>query len=369
MASVSRLVSKDCSLDRNQPDLRFRANLGAGGRLCTSNVWRNGGKITTLNLTASHHRQCSFTLCRRVARTVNVELFLCAVSNMFLVMKIQPVAAGELLPERPSDPDCPGAEVDNSLLHERPYEPPCSVSNYLLGFTSRAPCKVQPYGYGVGVGVGFLSFIAFHISWLPKLCSVQGSAISSNLKALNWILQPLCMSAPVGLTDTVEPTFSCPGRTTSLDIFAYTEKELTNGQASLSSSYIVGFRVGEHLLPNGDLYSGSLLGNMPESSGKYIWSDGSVYEGEWRRGMRHGHGKTQWPSGAVYDLMLGLQLGIRNGISSVSNPSPIRNGITFLFLIESASTILEAEFIPSPFRFRFQLETEFRQIRDGNFRF
>ncbi|KAK9161122.1 hypothetical protein Syun_007463 [Stephania yunnanensis] len=37
MASVSRLVSKDCSLDRNKPDLRFRANLGAGGRLCTSN--------------------------------------------------------------------------------------------------------------------------------------------------------------------------------------------------------------------------------------------------------------------------------------------------------------------------------------------
>ncbi|KAK9100648.1 hypothetical protein Scep_024078 [Stephania cephalantha] len=30
----------------------------------------------------------------------------------------------------------------------------------------------------------YLSFKAFHISWLPKLCSVQGSAISSNLKAL-----------------------------------------------------------------------------------------------------------------------------------------------------------------------------------------
>ncbi|KAK9127506.1 hypothetical protein Syun_016303 [Stephania yunnanensis] len=112
----------------------------------------------------------------------------------------------------------------------------------------------------------------------------------------NRILQPLCMSAPVGLTDTVEPSFSCPGRTISLDIFAYTEKELTNGQASLSSSDIAGFRVEELLLPNGDLYSGSLLGNMPESSGKYIWSDGCIYEGEWRRGMRHGHGKTQWPS-------------------------------------------------------------------------
>ncbi|KAK9168388.1 hypothetical protein Syun_000528 [Stephania yunnanensis] len=64
MASVSRLVSKDCSLDRNQPDLRFRANLGAGGRLCTSNVWRNGGKITTLNLIASPASSMLFTLCR-----------------------------------------------------------------------------------------------------------------------------------------------------------------------------------------------------------------------------------------------------------------------------------------------------------------
>ncbi|KAK9162334.1 hypothetical protein Syun_003236 [Stephania yunnanensis] len=68
-----------------------------------------------------------------------------------------------------------GAEVDISLLPERPSKPPCSVR---LGFTSCAPCKVQPYGcgvgVGVGVGVGFLSFKAFHISWLPKLCSVQG---------------------------------------------------------------------------------------------------------------------------------------------------------------------------------------------------
>ncbi|KAK9153854.1 hypothetical protein Sjap_001334 [Stephania japonica] len=109
------------------------------------------------------------------------------------------------------------------------------------------------------------------------------------------------MSAQVGLADSVEPAFSCPGRTRSLDIFAYTEKELTNGQASHSSSDIAGFIVGELLLPNGDLYSGSLLGNMPESSGKYIWSDGCIYDGEWRRGMRHGHGKMQWPSGAVYE--------------------------------------------------------------------
>ncbi|KAK9087161.1 hypothetical protein Syun_029555 [Stephania yunnanensis] len=54
---------------------------------------------------------------------------------------------------------------------------------------------------------------------------------------------------------------------------------------------------------------------------------------------------------------------------SVSNPSLIRNGITFPFLIESASKILETEFIPSLFRCKSQLETEFMQIRDGNFRF
>ncbi|KAK9161002.1 hypothetical protein Syun_007343 [Stephania yunnanensis] len=107
----------------------------------------------------------------------------------------------ELLPERLGDPDCPlllenpkmligfrckfnhpkdklnSLVVDISLLPERPSEPPCSVR---LGFTSCAPCKVQPYG--CGVGVGFLSFKAFHISWLPKLYSVQGSAISSTLK-------------------------------------------------------------------------------------------------------------------------------------------------------------------------------------------
>ncbi|KAK9168679.1 hypothetical protein Syun_000819 [Stephania yunnanensis] len=151
MASVSRLVSKDCSLDRNQPDLRFRANLGAGGKLCTSNVWRNGGKITTLNLTASQSRQCSFTLCRRGYE--GPTLFFC----------------WELLPERPSDPVCPGAEVDISLLPERPSEPPCSAWLHKL-------CSVQG---------STLWLWCWRWRWLPKLCSVQVSAISSNLKALN----------------------------------------------------------------------------------------------------------------------------------------------------------------------------------------
>ncbi|KAJ6793046.1 phosphatidylinositol 4-phosphate 5-kinase 9-like [Iris pallida] len=62
-----------------------------------------------------------------------------------------------------------------------------------------------------------------------------------------------------------------------------------------------GFRVGQVLVPNGDVYSGTLVGSLPEGSGKYRWSDGCSYKGEWHRGMRHGSGKFSWPSGAVYN--------------------------------------------------------------------
>jgi 1-phosphatidylinositol-4-phosphate 5-kinase len=61
------------------------------------------------------------------------------------------------------------------------------------------------------------------------------------------------------------------------------------------------FQVGKVILQNGDSYSGTLLGNLPEGSGKYIWSDGCTYDGEWRRGMRHGVGKTIWPDGCIYE--------------------------------------------------------------------
>ncbi|KAJ6792567.1 phosphatidylinositol 4-phosphate 5-kinase 9-like [Iris pallida] len=77
---------------------------------------------------------------------------------------------------------------------------------------------------------------------------------------------------------------------------------LVNGQASHASDEAAGFRVSELLLPSGEWYSGTLLGNMAEGQGKYVWSDGCTYEGEWRRGMRHGNGKISWPSrGAVYE--------------------------------------------------------------------
>ncbi|XP_008779154.2 phosphatidylinositol 4-phosphate 5-kinase 9-like isoform X2 [Phoenix dactylifera] len=113
------------------------------------------------------------------------------------------------------------------------------------------------------------------------------------------------MSAPGALADAVEAS-SCSGSARlSHDTSCVSNKEyllsFANGQDVRSSTAQIGFPVGELVLPNGDKYSGTLLGNMPEGSGKYTWSDGFIYEGEWKRGMRHGHGKITWPSGAVYE--------------------------------------------------------------------
>ncbi|XP_039066116.1 phosphatidylinositol 4-phosphate 5-kinase 9-like isoform X1 [Hibiscus syriacus] len=110
------------------------------------------------------------------------------------------------------------------------------------------------------------------------------------------------MSSPEVTIDIVEGALPRSERTKSLDASA--EKEngsiLTNGEV-VHSSETAGFRVGELLPWNGDFYSGSLLGNVPEGRGKYVWQGGCVYEGEWRCGMRQGTGKIQWPSGTVYD--------------------------------------------------------------------
>ncbi|OEL34542.1 Phosphatidylinositol 4-phosphate 5-kinase 9 [Dichanthelium oligosanthes] len=76
---------------------------------------------------------------------------------------------------------------------------------------------------------------------------------------------------------------------------------LPNCQHPDASKTISGSRLGELILPNGDIYRGTLLGNMPDGSGCYIWSNGCVYEGGWRRGLRHGQGKTLWPTGATYE--------------------------------------------------------------------
>lgn len=111
------------------------------------------------------------------------------------------------------------------------------------------------------------------------------------------------MSGPVVIADSVGRALSLSDRTQSVDALLLNDNHinsLTNGEVSRSSESS-GFRVGELLLRNGECYSGSLLGNIPEGSGQYIWADGCRYEGEWRHGMRHGYGTLRWPSGAVYE--------------------------------------------------------------------
>uniref|UniRef100_A0A2P2JHS9 Phosphatidylinositol 4-phosphate 5-kinase n=2 Tax=Rhizophora mucronata TaxID=61149 RepID=A0A2P2JHS9_RHIMU len=111
------------------------------------------------------------------------------------------------------------------------------------------------------------------------------------------------MSGPVTISDSLECTSSLADRTKSVDpIFDrdHLSKSI-NGEAFNSSSETAAFRVGELFILNGESYSGSLLGNIPEGNGKYVWSDGCVYNGEWRRGMRHGNGKITWPSGTSYE--------------------------------------------------------------------
>lgn len=112
------------------------------------------------------------------------------------------------------------------------------------------------------------------------------------------------MSGPVATVDIAAGALLSAERTQSLSLDTFSEKDhysaLTNGEA-VHDSETAGFRVSDLLLSNAESYSGSLLGNVPEGSGKYVWSDGCIYEGEWRHGMRHGNGKIRWSSGAVYE--------------------------------------------------------------------
>ncbi|WVZ78345.1 hypothetical protein U9M48_026074 [Paspalum notatum var. saurae] len=106
------------------------------------------------------------------------------------------------------------------------------------------------------------------------------------------------MTPVVLLDDELQEATLCPGTTTELAATSskgpqhYSDAFRTNPASRVA---------GELILPNGDVYRGTLLGNTPDGSGRYIWSDGCVYEGEWRRGLRHGQGKTLWPTGATYE--------------------------------------------------------------------
>uniref|UniRef100_A0A7N0UDF3 1-phosphatidylinositol-4-phosphate 5-kinase n=1 Tax=Kalanchoe fedtschenkoi TaxID=63787 RepID=A0A7N0UDF3_KALFE len=109
------------------------------------------------------------------------------------------------------------------------------------------------------------------------------------------------MSGPVAAAVGTQGRISFAERTKSLDAFSGHIPLPANGELVHVDAEPDGFRVGELVLPNGESYSGSLLGDVPEGPGRYVWSDGCVYEGEWRRGMRHGNGKIQWRSGASYE--------------------------------------------------------------------
>ncbi|XP_047333791.1 phosphatidylinositol 4-phosphate 5-kinase 9 [Impatiens glandulifera] len=107
------------------------------------------------------------------------------------------------------------------------------------------------------------------------------------------------MSGPVAIDGSVGG-LSFSDRTRSLDAISF-DRDSLSLLTNVESSETVAFRVGEVLLTNGESYSGSLNGNMPEGSGRYVWSDGCTYEGEWTSGMRQGFGKLHWPSGANYE--------------------------------------------------------------------
>ena len=113
------------------------------------------------------------------------------------------------------------------------------------------------------------------------------------------------MSGPEATGNDAEGATSCAERTKSFDAITSNGKDyhsiLTNGEVVHASSETVGFKYGNLFLPSGECYSGSLLGSVPEGTGKYVWSDGCIYEGGWRRGMRHGNGKIQWTSGTAYE--------------------------------------------------------------------
>nr|XP_043627884.1 phosphatidylinositol 4-phosphate 5-kinase 9-like [Erigeron canadensis]XP_043627892.1 phosphatidylinositol 4-phosphate 5-kinase 9-like [Erigeron canadensis] len=114
------------------------------------------------------------------------------------------------------------------------------------------------------------------------------------------------MSGPVAIADNVERTLSFTSRTRSLDSVPFHNNDvngsMTNGETTArSSTESVAFRFGELKLQNGEFYSGSLLGNVPEGLGKYVWASGCNYDGEWRRGIWHGYGKLHWPSGTYYE--------------------------------------------------------------------
>ncbi|KAH9317310.1 hypothetical protein KI387_019079, partial [Taxus chinensis] len=115
------------------------------------------------------------------------------------------------------------------------------------------------------------------------------------------------MSGPVAHVDDEEKKVqpSDEERHSSLESHSFSEREqhstVTGGEDARNSIEIGCHRIGEKILPNGDFYTGSLRGSLPDGPGKYLWSDACMYEGEWVRGKKTGRGKISWPSGATYE--------------------------------------------------------------------
>ncbi|KAK9120975.1 hypothetical protein Syun_018592 [Stephania yunnanensis] len=79
----------------------------------------------------------------------------------------------------------------------------------------------------------YLSFKAFHISWLPKPCSVQGSAISSNLKALfpAWYFAfTYFMAVCIGILTDQNKLVVAVGGATALAAGVYTTRNICMNQ-------------------------------------------------------------------------------------------------------------------------------------------
>ncbi|CAN1307923.1 Phosphatidylinositol 4-phosphate 5-kinase 9 [Linum perenne] len=109
------------------------------------------------------------------------------------------------------------------------------------------------------------------------------------------------MSAQVATVGDEERGLTLADRTKSVDAISCRDFSYLALEPLPSFPESPSFKTGELFLTNGESYIGSLLGNVPEGTGKYLWSDGSTYEGEWRCGIRNGTGKIKWPSGAAYE--------------------------------------------------------------------
>ncbi|CAA0829711.1 Phosphatidylinositol 4-phosphate 5-kinase 9 [Striga hermonthica] len=106
------------------------------------------------------------------------------------------------------------------------------------------------------------------------------------------------MSGPISIPKIADKSLSLPGSTDSL---GPNNKSHSNGDTSHTQPETNSIQAQKIVLPNGDSYTGPLLGFSPSGQGNYSWPDGCTYTGSWQSGALHGYGKVQWPSGSIYE--------------------------------------------------------------------